>query len=284
MYAFVLVHFGNNPKYLELEIYTITMLKKNTKHDIIYLYYINDTPKEYIEIMDSLSVITEPYDDKNITYDIKGFVSSYEHFNTLRTCNFIFAYALTKYKKICIIESDMVIMKNLDNIFKLKTPAVLYYPSNKNINKNHLIDIDREDILKKCIDGTPINGGVILFEPSMGVFRQFVKNIKLIIKDNCKFPNETLFLYTEQKIYNLPVIYNMSHYYMEQYNLEGDVLIYHFNSTQFKPIDIIKDNYINKDKKPYRKRIVIFFKKNYYDIYHEYIDNIYKKFFTPFLI
>lgn len=37
MYAFVLVHFGDKPKYLELEIYSALMLKDNTKYDIIYI-------------------------------------------------------------------------------------------------------------------------------------------------------------------------------------------------------------------------------------------------------
>lgn len=51
MYAFCLIHFGNKPKYLELEIYTIIMLKKNTKYDIVYLYSINDTPNNFINII-----------------------------------------------------------------------------------------------------------------------------------------------------------------------------------------------------------------------------------------
>ena len=38
MYAYVLVHFGSNIKYLEYEIYTVLMLQRITKHDIVYLY------------------------------------------------------------------------------------------------------------------------------------------------------------------------------------------------------------------------------------------------------
>ena len=37
-YAYVLVHFGSNPKYLELELYFIKMLQLNTIYDILYLY------------------------------------------------------------------------------------------------------------------------------------------------------------------------------------------------------------------------------------------------------
>lgn len=87
-YAFVMVHFGDKPKYLELEIYLSIMLRKNSKNDIIYLYSITDTPKLFINIMKKYCTHVIPYDDNNITYNIKNFTSIYQHFNTLRTCNF----------------------------------------------------------------------------------------------------------------------------------------------------------------------------------------------------
>ena len=34
MNAFVIIHFGDKSKYLELEIYSAIMLKNNTKYDI----------------------------------------------------------------------------------------------------------------------------------------------------------------------------------------------------------------------------------------------------------
>ena len=101
MYAFVLIHFGNEIKYLEYELYFFMNLKNNTKHDIIYLYSINDTPKEFVDTVKKINIKTIGYDDKNITYNIQ-YNSVYEHFNTLRTCNFMFSYLLLEYKKICI--------------------------------------------------------------------------------------------------------------------------------------------------------------------------------------
>ena len=56
MYAFVIIHFGNKPKYLELEIYVSKMIRDNSKYDIVYLYSINDTPQEFIKIIESLNV------------------------------------------------------------------------------------------------------------------------------------------------------------------------------------------------------------------------------------
>ena len=103
MYAYVLIHFGNNIKYIEYEIYQLINLRKFTNYDIIYLYSEMDTPIKYLKIFKLLCKDVIPYNDNNITYNI-NFDSYYKEFNTIRTCNFIFANKLTKYKKVCIIE------------------------------------------------------------------------------------------------------------------------------------------------------------------------------------
>ena len=274
MNAFVIIHFGNNIKYLELELYFLIMLQKNTINDIIYMYSKNDTPDIFVNAIEKINVKTISYDDNNITYNIKNFKSTYVSFNTLRTCNFIFAYTLTKYDKICILESDMVVMENIDDIFQLKIPSILYY--NKDIKKNnynYLIDISKDKVIDICNNHSSFNGGVLLFKPSITIYKKFINNIKLIIEKECKYPNETLFTYTLNKIYNLPIKYNYSHYYLDKQKLYGKIIIYHFNNTTYKPIDIIKDNYLEKEKKD-KKKIIIFFKKNVYDKYSKLINNI----------
>ena len=95
-YAFAIIHFGSNPVYLELELYFFKMLRQNTSHDILYLYSVNDTPPAFVDAVRPLVTDVIPYDDKHITYDVT-FNSGYSNFNTLRTCNFIFAYTLKKY-------------------------------------------------------------------------------------------------------------------------------------------------------------------------------------------
>ena len=80
MYAFSLIHFGDKPKYLELEIYLVIMLKENTKYDIIYLYSINDTPEYFVETMKKYCNKVISFDDKEITYEINNYKSLYQHF------------------------------------------------------------------------------------------------------------------------------------------------------------------------------------------------------------
>jgi alpha-N-acetylglucosamine transferase len=258
------------------------MLKENTKYDIIYLYSINDTPQEFIKIIESLNVKVISYNDKNITYDIQKFKSYYEHFNTLRTCNYLFALKLIEYKKICIIESDMVIMKNLDSIFELKTPSILYYPDNDKITENNKIKniSNKEELLTKTVKGgfgNIVNGGVLLFKPSLLDYEKSIENLNIIISKNSTYPNESLYLYTMNNLYNLPIQYNLSHYKLKKYvNIKNELFIVHFNQTKYKPLDIIKDKYINKEKNLLKKYIVVYFKKKYYNKYHELVNKLMK--------
>jgi hypothetical protein len=276
MNCFSIIHFGNDLKYLEYEIYTILMLKQNTKNDIIYLYSECDTPIDFVKIINDLNVITIGYNDDNITYNVDKFKSVYSHFNALRSCNYMFAFKLIKYEKICIIESDMIIMKNIDSIFELNCPSILYYHGKKGyINTNFKIDIKetKNDFLNLTVNKSYVNGGVLLIKPSIYYYNKMIKNIKLIIEKNCTYPNESLFMYTMRGIYNLPIKYNLSHYFIENFlEYKDEIIIYHFNNSIYKPLNIIKDNYIEKNKrKKFNREILLYFKKNYYDIYHKII-------------
>lgn len=287
MYAFVLNHFGDNLLVFKYELYFLFSFRDKTKYDIIYLYSINDTPKEFIKIINSLNlgIITIPYDDLNITYNV-SFDSHYSNFNLLRTCNYIFAYSLTSYKKICIIESDMIVTTNIDDIFSYKTPSIVYYPlanMKDKINKNIEVVLNKSTknkLLEDCPKESYTNGGVILFKPSIKKFEELKKNISLIIEKKCIYPSETLFLYTIRKFYNLPIMYNMSHFFVSipKYKINEKIKILHFNNTLYKPIYIIEDKTFDllKMKNPIKKSILIKYKENYYNKYNKKIKKLLK--------
>ena len=245
--AFATIHFGSNPVYLELEMYFFRMLRKYTSYDIIYLYSVNDTPSAFIDAVRPLVTHVIPYDDRGITFDVT-FASSYANFNTLRTCNFIFAYTLEQYETLCIIESDMVIMKSVDDIFDLNAPAALtYYIGDARLNHNDQVSNSPSKVLIKCKEMGRLNGGVMLIKPSAALFNTYLSAIREVVKRNCKYPNETLFEYVNNVYYNLPIRYNLSHFLAKpeiitKYGLAAsDVRIFHFNETKFKHIDIIKN-------------------------------------------
>jgi hypothetical protein len=284
MYAFVIVHFGNKPKYLELEIYVSKMIRDHTKYDIVYLYSINDTPNYFVEVMKKYCTKTIPFNDKGITYDIKNFKSLYQHFNTLRTCNFLFAYQLTEYKKVCIIESDMIILQNIDDIFELKTPSVLTYYNVPKILDNYKIDINISKDLDECSKHSNINGGIMLIKPSLTKYNLCLKNIKKIIENNCIYPNETLLLISNKTIYNLPFKYNGVQFLLNKYSnmfkidMKKYLSILHMNAKEHKHIDIIRDNWLNKLKYNNNKKLLYFFinlfKTKYFDKMNKNISNI----------
>jgi len=282
-YAFIIIHFGNAIKYLELEIYLSLMLRKNSKYDIVYMYSITDTPILYPKIMNKYCNFVIPYDDNNITFNIKNFNSYYEHFNTLRTCNFLFAYKLIQYKKICIIESDTIILKNIDDIFNLKTPSILLanktIEAKKKIKDNYKTILDIKKILLNCSTESDVNGGVIVVKPSITKYNFFIKNVKIVIENNCRYPNEVLFSIANKFIYNLPYKYNGTTYDIARnssllkINMNQYLSIVHFSSDKYKTIDYIRDNWVEKlkEKKKDVYNFVKLFKKLYFDKYDKII-------------
>jgi alpha-N-acetylglucosamine transferase len=274
-YAFVLIHFRDNIKYLELELYFIINLKNFTNNDIIYMYSINDTPNKFIEIIKKYCQVL-PYNDNNITFNVQNFKSSYSHFNTLRTCNFLFAYQLTQYKKICVIESDMIILNNIDDIFELNVPSILSFYDKHKILENYPIKLNSKEILDECSKKSMVNGGLMLFKPSLTKYKLLLKNLRLVINENCIYPNETLFLISHNKIYNLPFRYNVMKHHIN--NIEtSKIKVLHFN-TKYKHIDIIKDNYLEqtKNKNKLLYDFLIEYKKKYYDKLKDKIKKILK--------
>ncbi len=282
MYAFVLIHFGDKPKYLELEIYAIKMIRDNTKYDIVYMYSINDTPIQFANIMKQYCNKVIPFDDKGITYDISNFKSHYQHFNTLRTCNFLFAYQLTEYKKVCVIESDMIILQNIDDIFNLNVPAVLTYYDYSKILTNYKINKNFNQNLQECSKQSNVNGGVMLIKPSLIKFKLCLTNIRKIINNNCLYPNEMLLLISNKTLYNLPFKYNGVQFMLSRFSNKFNIdmkkylSILHMNAKEYKHINVIRDKWLNKllkenNNKKLLHYFISIFKHNYFDKFNKNI-------------
>jgi len=279
MYAYVINHFGNKIKYLEYELYFLVHFKQhiNNDIDIVYLYSINDTPDDFIQCIKQLNLNIKffPYDDRGITLDV-SFGSHYLHFNTLRTCNYLFAYLLKDYEKICIVESDMFILKSIDDIFSLKTPSVRVY------GYDYKNNVKAKDLNKKdyCQD-TPVNGGVMVLTPSYKMFKKSLKVLKEIIEKSCKFPNEALLIGSNKKIYNLPVKYNFSRYMLTKYKQFKDIRLIHYDYNVYKPLDSAKESYHEIEKHEIKKKFLKLYKEDVYDVYKNKINEIISNVFPP---
>lgn len=266
MYAFVINHFGSNIKYLEYELYFLMHFKQYTEYDIVYMYSINDTPESFVSAIKKLDVILFPYDDRGITFDI-SFNSNYTHFNTLRTANYIFAYLLEQYDKVCILESDMFLLKSIDDIFQYKTPSVRFYGYEY---KDNVKVYSKKEFCKD----TPINGGVVLLKPNKKMFNISVKALNSIVEKNCSYPNEALIIQTNKKIYNLPVKYNFSRYLLKKYKQFKDIRLIHYDLNIYKPLDSAKENYHEIEKHEIKKKFLKLYKEDVYDTNKEKINII----------
>jgi hypothetical protein len=119
---------------------------------------------------------------------------------------------------------------------------------------------------------------------------QKLKNNKKI-----KYPNETLFEYVNNRYFNLPIQYNMSHFLakpekLAKYNLSAkDVMVFHFNETKYKHLDIIKTPFdeegndwlkiIQRDKKYEVKKFpILHYKSTIYDRYNGDVGRVMKQF------
>jgi alpha-N-acetylglucosamine transferase len=100
------------------------------------MYSINDTADFIIKTMEKFVDKLYPIDDNGITFNVDT-KSVYKRYQVIRLCNYTFAYKLTEYEKICVLDSDLIIMKNIDELFELNAPAGLYLNA-KNINANEL--------------------------------------------------------------------------------------------------------------------------------------------------
>jgi hypothetical protein len=110
-----------------------------------------------------------------------------------------------------------------------------------------------------------------------------------VVQRECKYPNETLFEYVNREYYNLPIQYNLSHYLakgqkLAEYRLSpSDIVVFHFNETKYKHIDIIKnpldengDNWldiIRRDKKYDVKKLpILHYKTTVFDKYRAVVE------------
>jgi hypothetical protein len=140
-----------------------------------------------------------------------------------------------------------------------------------------------------------VNGGVMLINPSRRMFDTYKTKIVDVVERECKYPNETLFEYVNTSYYNLPIQYNMSHFLaktdkLAKYGLSvKDVMVFHFNETKYKHLDIIKTPFdeegndwlkiIQRDKKYEVKKFpILHYKNTIYDRYNGDVGRVMKQF------
>jgi hypothetical protein len=287
-FAFVVPHFGTNPEYLELAMYFVLNLRMHTKCDIVWMYSTYDTPAIFVETMTPLVTSVYGYNDDGLLVNIPNpHIGKYASFSILRACNFMFAFLLSNYAKVCIIESDIIITGNM---FKLHTPAIVTYRSHRKPGEKPLLPTDngmRHHLKARLAEladtnASDLNGGVILITPAPEQYIKCRNAAQVIIDMRFAYPNECLFQYVFNDHYNLPIIYNLSHYYAKttdkMFNTKlSKVRAVHFNETSYKPISILKSPELAERFEHNRRYAVLapiieYFRINVFAIYNKDVD------------
>ena len=127
-YAYINLIYGNNNEvFLNTLIFVISLKKTNPRHKVV-LCHTDDISKNKLNIL-------KKYYDELILIDylnIQGI--SRERFKNIFTKLKIFE--LIQFDKILFLDTDMYVLKNLDHIFEINTPAGMIINSNLNIKHN----------------------------------------------------------------------------------------------------------------------------------------------------
>jgi lipopolysaccharide biosynthesis glycosyltransferase len=267
-YAYVTILYGNNIYLTGALVLGYSLMKTNTPYDRIimvtpdvsgeYKFYLR-TIYTHVQEIEYIEVSSEIFSEENTRFR--------DVFTKLE------CLSLMQYDKIILLDSDMIIAKNMDHLFKLNAPAAClkknYIPYGKLIPSNMICSGNK-------LVGS-INAGLMLLKPD----NNELENIK---KDISKNTQLNKYKYPEQDYLSLRYCgkwTSISFNYNFQFGLTNrvkkchykinDIYVIHYSSS-YKPWnDLIEDRIVTDDeikfKEEHNKYYVLW--KNAYDIIKE---------------
>lgn len=186
-YAFVFCMFLGGSYLPGVFVLAHSLFRTNTKYDVVCMVT-HDVPQDAkdkmkaigIKVIDVEYIYTNAYFDERPS--MKGRYPHIDKYSTKWNC-----LKLTQYKKIFLLDIDMIVNKNIDHIFQLSAPAtrlVLRLPTKK-VTLGAVLMMDDGDKLPLSIAKKflykgmgSIDGGCILLEPSKKQYNNFLKYAK----------------------------------------------------------------------------------------------------------
>ena len=224
----------------------------NSKYELLCL--INDSiTEETINYLDYFNI--EYKKVKNIKYNSGSLVYNWQ--NTFDKLN---VFALTEYTKIVYLDSDLLILENIDNLFQLKH---LTMASDKPYH---------DDIF---------NSGIMVIEPNIADYNKLIKKMKELDKKNLKnIGDQNIINACFSNINTLDENYNHMRYITKDKNLYYDV----YSDTFIFKHNVNISNRISSNPKiihyivlPKPFMLKEPFEDEYYFIYKKYLDEVHLK-------
>jgi hypothetical protein len=217
-YAYVSLLYGNNPYFLETMTFGFSLYTTGTPYDRVLLIT-EDVPQ--IQREQLARFFNRIFLIQYLDVDPKFFVEKNKWYGVF---NKLYAYYLDEYKKIIVLDTDMVILKNqqapycpLDTLcttVKRKFAAMSYDP-------DYLLTMDQQ-IPSQLIDQylqqnkSIFSAGVFIIEPSKVTFYDMIRKLHPSLSSNhpkvgYQYPEEQFLAeYFKNDIYTIPVSYNYS--------------------------------------------------------------------------
>lgn len=266
-YAYVSLLYGNTNYFLGALLLGYSLHKTKTGYDKVLLVT-NEVPKEQIDILAKYFLIinVEPI-SCNMQYIKK------ERFKDVFTKMQMFN--LIQYDKIIMMDTDMLVLKNMDHLFKLNPPAA----SSSRITLKHGQKINKDLIIKNGKIVGRINAGLMLLKPDKETFNFICQDIMKTKDIDMKHEQDYLSVFYAGQwtyiffLYNYEVGRSLKNI---KYKFKtSDIYNLHY-SSRYKPWDFLDKDFYNNFKKELkldRDRII-----EHYDLWLNVYEHVYEKF------
>ena len=177
-YAFVCLFYGTNPHIAAQTLLIGHQLRNHHNSNIdVVLLVLKDTPADYIQMFSTVFSIIKV---DTIAPGNASWVRGMGYYNTIRWKNVwckLWALRLIQYKKVLLLDVDMLIRSDISDLFELPAPSGAMWHKQTKLRPN--TKIAREEYVYYDEDKNPfikyhINAGALLLTPDKATFDNFI--------------------------------------------------------------------------------------------------------------
>lgn len=237
-YAYVTVLYGNNIYLAGTLVLGFSLMETASKYDRVILVT-PDVQQEYRIYLKKFytHIIEVDYIDANPSIFLEEDTRFTKVFTKLQ------CLGLVQYQKIIVLDSDMIILKNIDHLFSLETPAACLRIYEHPYDHPYGMKIPLE---KMCTDGKlfgGINAGLMLLEPNLMEWDEIQKEIRANPNSlKVKYPEQDyLSLRYSDKWTSITFNYNYQFGFTDRVkNLNyQNLYVIHYSSSYCKPWNVL---------------------------------------------
>ena len=178
-----------------------------------------------------------------------------------------------EYGKVCFLDADVVVLRNMDSVFDLSTPAGMFYEKIPNGIEKHTDRIHGETVkaehvmecLKKGLHVCIAN--CLLFTPGQEIYREFRSFLERFYRDN-----ENMYGFKEPDGHVQEQM--IAYFYAKELGVDWTFVGLSYQTVPWKYIDPEKPLYLfhyMSSKKPWQQRHPNKFTKPWFDEYRRLI-------------